>query len=218
VHSIDRNNIYLKHPDGTDALMIGGAPRSNTAGTSTDWLEEGGSPFVVLFKKPASTHIAFRAQTGHMQLANEDNLQRGDTLSDRSDTLVYTPTDGVKEVEIIERFNGQDEMRPNSMRRDRGGVGTFIHRQDSASTVLNTDINASSLARATGVAKAKFASRSNGDMTGTDQHMQVELHGRPARSDGWDRVNFWKPDTTTNPSKPVVIHSMTVNGVVQDAE
>ena len=218
VSRIDRNNVYLVHPDGSPALVLHGDPRTNEPGTPEDWLENGGTEMPVVFRKPARTHIPYRLQTGFMQLINENYAKNGDALIDRSVTLVYTPTQGTKEIEILERFNGQEDMRANAMRRDRGGPGGWVHRQDSASTVLNMDRYASDLGFATGAAKAKFASRSNADMTGTDQHLQVELHGRPSRADRWQRENFWVVDDTTQTPNPVVIHNLVVDGVVEDAE
>lgn len=187
-------------------------------GSAPDWPDYGGTEMEVLFRKPVRTHIPFRMATGFMQLINEDNAKGGDGLIDRSVTLVYTPTPSDKEVEIIERFNGRDEMRANLMRRDRGGPGGFIHRQDSASTVLNTSRDASHLGFATGVAKAKFASRVYTDMTGEDQHLQVELYGRPEQASPWERTNFWNPDPSIHTPHQFVLHSMTVNGVIEDAE
>ena len=117
-------------------------------------------------------------------------------------------------ISKAERFNGQEEMRANGMRRERGGPGTFVHRQDSASTVLNTNKSASGLGFATGVAQAKFASRATADLTGADQYIQWELYGRPARCDQQERLNFWIEDTTVRPPLPVTIHSVTIEGVV----
>ena len=171
----------------------------------------------VEFIKPATTHVPVRAQTGFMQLVNEDNAKGGDTLADRSVSIVYSPTGGKKEIEILERFNGQEELRANSIRRDRTGLGGFVHREDSASTVLDTDKEASHLGFSTGVAKAKFASRANNDHGGTDQHLMVEVHGRPYRADQWVRDNFWVADTTVDTAKPVVIHNLIINGVIEDA-
>ena len=218
VTHIDRNNVYLAHPDGTPVSILQGEPRTNKPGTTSDWLEEGGTAMDVEFKKPATMHVPLRAQTGFMQLVNEDNAKGGDTLADRSVSVVYTPTAGTKEIEILERFNGQQELRSNSIRRDRTGSGGFIHREDSASTVLNTDKEASHLGFSTGVAKAKFASRSNNDQGGTDQHLMVEVHGRPYRSDQWVRENFWVADPTVDTAKPVVIHNLTINGVIEDGQ
>ena len=191
-----------------DGLVAGGP----------DWPDYGGTEMEVQFRKPVRTHIPFRMATGFMQLINEENAKGGDALIDRSVTLVYTPTPSDKEVEIIERFNGRDEMRANLMRRDRGGPGGFIHRQDSASTVLNTSREASHLGFATGVAKAKFASRVYTDMTGEDQHLQVELYGRPEQASPWERTNFWNPDPAIHSPYQFVLHSMAVNGVIEDAE
>jgi hypothetical protein len=188
------------------------------AGTAYDWRRFGGSLTEVRFYKPFRTHIPFRMATGVMQLINEDSAKGGDGLVDRSVTLVYTPTPSDKEVEIIERFNGRDEMRANIARRDRGGPGGFVHRQDSASTVLNTSREASHLGFATGVARAKFASRVYTDMTGEDQHLQVELYGRPEQASPWKRNNFWNADPSIRTPQRFVLHSMTVNGVVEDAE
>lgn len=216
VSRIDRNNIHLVHPDGTAVSMLAGAPRTNEAGTSTVWLENGGTEMEVTFYKPYRTHIPFRLATGHMQLINEENAKRGDSLSDRSVTVVYTPTDGDKDIEIIERFNGREEMCANAMRRERGGPGGFKHRQDSASTVLNTSKRASDLGFSTGVAKAYFASRTTADLTGGDQHLQVELYARPEQSSPWQRLNFWNADATRKSAQPVVLHSLTINGVAQE--
>ena len=201
-----------------EVLFRTDADGDGLVGTASDWPDYGGTEMEVEFRKPVRTHIPFRMATGFMQLINEDNAKGGDGLVDRSVTLVYTPTQSDKDVEIIERFNGRDEMRANLMRRDRGGPGGFVHRQDSASTVLNTSREASHLGFATGVAKAKFASRVYTDMTGEDQHLQVELYGRPDQASPWERTNFWNPDPEIHQPHQFVLHSMTVNGVVEDAE
>jgi hypothetical protein len=195
--------------DATGDGLVGNAP---------GWLDYGGTEMEVMFRKPFRTHVPFRMATGFMQLVNEDNAKGGDGLIDRSVTVVYTPTQSDKEVEIIERFNGRDEMRANLMRRDRGGPGGFVHRQDSASTVLNTSREASHLGFATGVAKAKFASRVYTDMTGEDQHLQVELYGRPEQASPWERTNFWIANDIVKQPHQFVLHSLNLNGVVEDAE
>lgn len=218
VSRIDGKDIYLEHPGGTPVAMLFGAARTNQSGTSTTYLELGGTSMDVTFRKPYRTHIPFRMATGYMQLANEENIKGGDALIDRSVTVVYTPTAGDKDVELIERFNGRVEMRPNVARRSVGGPGGFSHRQDSASTVLNTNRLASSLGFATGVAKAKFAARTHADLTGEDQHLQVELYARPEQASPWKRSNFWVPDPSIKAEQPFVLHSVTVNGVVPDAE
>jgi hypothetical protein len=218
VSRIDGPDIYLEHPDGTPVEMLFGAVRTNEPGTPDTFLENGGTDLIVRFIKPAHTHIPFRMATGFMQLINDSNAKGGENLIDRSVTLVYTPTDGAKEVEIIERFNGRDEMRANIARRSRTGPGGFVHRQDSASTVLDMSRNASALGFATGVAKATFASRAYADMGGADQHLQVELYGRPERSDQRERENFWNDDLSVRLPYPFVMHSLTVNGVIEDGE
>jgi hypothetical protein len=218
VSRIDGKDIHLEHPDGTPVAMLFGAARTNEPGTSTTYLELGGTVMDATFRKPYRTHIPFRMATGYMQLANEENAKGGDALIDRSVTVVYTPTAGDKDVELIERFNGRVEMRPNVARRSVGGPGGFSHRQDSASTVLNTNRMASALGFATGVAKAKFAARTHTDLTGEDQHLQVELYARPEQASPWKRSNFWIPDPSIKAEQPFVLHSVTVNGVVPDAE
>ncbi len=215
-----------------DELLTVGSPRyaaieeffrvdlngDGLAGTSPELRDYGGTEMEVEFRKPFRSHVPFRMATGFMQLINEDSAKGGDGLVDRSVTLVYAPTPSDKEVEIIERFNGRDEMRANIARRDRGGPGGFVHRQDSASTVLNTSREASHLGFATGVARAKFASRVYTDMTGEDQHLQVELYGRPDQASPWERTNFWNPDPAIRTPYQFVLHSLAVNGVVEDAE
>jgi hypothetical protein len=218
VTRIDRNNVHLSHPDGTPVAMLFGAARTNEAGTPTDWLENGGTLMEVTFYKPFRTHIPFRMATGFMQLVNEENTKRGDALVDRSVSLVYTPTPGDKTIELIERYNGRDEMRPNNMRRSRGGTSGFMHREDSASTVLNISKFASHLGFSTGTATAKFASRVYTDMTGEDQHVQVELHGRPEQASPWQRENFWNANADIVAPQPFVMHTLTVEGVVVDAQ
>jgi hypothetical protein len=218
VSSIVGGDIYLKHPDGTPVSMLYGAARTNQEGTPSDYLELGGTAMDVTFRKPYRIHIPFRMATGYMQLANEENVKGGDAFIDRSVTVVYTPTTGDKDVELIERFNGRVEMRPNIARRSVGGPGGFSHRQDSASTVLNTNRLASALGFATGVAKAKFAARAQTDLTAEDQHLQVELYARPEQTSPWKRSNFWIPNPLIKAEQPFVLHSVTVNGVVQDGE
>jgi hypothetical protein len=218
VSAIVGRDIYLKHPDGTPALLTSGAARYNAPGTDPGYLELGGTPMKVTFYKPFRTHVPFRMATGFMQLVNDGNAKGGDGLVDRSVTLVYTPTDTDKEVEIIERFNGRDEMRANLMRRSRGGLGAFVHRQDSASTVLNISKTASFSGFATGVARAKFASAANVDLGGSDQHLQVELYGRPSQASPWLRTNFWIADATIMAPQPFSLHGMTVEGVLEDAQ
>jgi hypothetical protein len=186
------------------------------AGTPNAWLEEGGSNIIVRFVKPSKTSVPFRMQTGHMQVVNEDIMKGADKQIDRSFSLIYTPTYGDKDIALLERYNGWTEPRSNEMRRERGGPGAFVHSQDSASTILNMNREASSLGFATGVAKAKFASRSNADMTGTDQHIQVELFGLPSRGSQWERTNFFKADTTVNPPLPCVLHQIVIEGVIEE--
>lgn len=218
VSRIDGRDVYLTHPDGTPVSMLFGAERTNQPGTSTDFAELGGTTMTVTFYKPFRTHVPFRMATGYMQLANEDNTRNGDALIDRSLTLVYSPTASDKEIEVIERFNGRDEMRPNLIRRGTGGPASFAHREDSASTVLNLSRTASHLGFSTGVAKAKFASRSHTDLTGEDQHLQVELYARPGQASPWQRTNFWNPNGDILEAQPFVMHSLAVNGVVDDGE
>lgn len=200
-------DIYLEHPDGTPVAILGGAPRTDA--NNDGYFEGGGSETIVYFRSPYNTHVPFRLATGALQLINEDNTARGgDGLVDRSISIVYSPTASTKEVEIIQYYNDSSTPRPNTMRRARGGAGGFEHRQDSASTVLNLARAASRLADATGVATAMFAGRGNTDNTGEDQHVQVELHGRPLPANGFsDRV-----------PQPFVMHSMTVNGVIDYGE
>ena len=216
VSRIDRNDIYLSHPDGTPVSMLFGAARTNLAGTGADYLEEGGTVMRVDFFKPFRTNIPFRMATGFMQLVNDENARNGGNLIDRSVSIVYTPTAGDKEIELIERFNGRSEMRPNIIRRDRGGPDGFVHRQDSASTVLNMNRASSRLGYSTGVATAKFASRVFADMTGDDQHLQVELYARPSQANRWQRTNFWRKEADVDDPQPVVIHSLSINGVVEE--
>ena len=227
VSRLDGPWVYLVHPDGEPISVRHGAPRPAqqwvfVGSGLSPWIntdpKNGGTDMEVVFRKPFRTHVPFRMATGSMQLANEDNVKNGDSLVDRSVTLVYTPTPSTKEVEIIERFDGQETMRPNIFRRNRGGPGSFRHRQDSASTVLDVSRDASHLGFSTGVAKAKFASRSNADMTGTDQHLQIEVYGRPEQASPWQRTNFWNPDDSINTPHQFVLHNMTVNGVVENAE
>jgi hypothetical protein len=207
VSRVEGPNIYLVHPDGTPVSLLGGAPRTDAEGDG--WAEGGGTPTVVYFRRPYYSHIPFRLATGALQIINEDEAQRGgDGLIDKSISLVFSPTDSKKEVEIIEFFNDSQTPRANVMRRDRGGPGSFQHRQDSASTVLNLARNASHLADATGVATATFASRVYTDATGEDQHVQVELFGRPGAANG--------RTAELTPHK-FVMHSMNIQGVV-DAE
>jgi len=203
VSKIIGQDIYLEHPDGTPVITLGGAVRVDT--NSDGWAESGGTQTIVYFRKPYYTHIPFRLATGALQLANEEQINKGgDGLIDRSVSLVYTPTEYDKEVEIVEYYNDSSTPRPNVMRRNRGGPGGFEHRQDSASTVLNLARGASHLGDATGVAKATFASRVYTDATGEDQHVQVELYGRPAPANG---------GTDLVPQR-FVMHSMTVQGVI----
>lgn len=208
VSRIDGADIYLEHPDGTPVSILGGNARTDTNPVD-GYKESGGSQAIVYFRKAYHTHIPFRLATGAMQVINEENVTRGgDGLVDRSVALVYAPTDHKKEVEIIQYYNDSETPRANVMRRNRGGPGGFEHRQDSASTVLNLMRTASLRADATGVAKAMFAGRVNTDATGEDQHIQVELYGRPRPANG---------GTDLVPQK-FVMHSMTVSGVIENGE
>lgn len=208
---------FVDAQDGTVATFSYQAfPVQTDAGTPDAYLELGGTRILCRFVKPSVTSVPFRMQTGHMQVVNEDIVKKGDQLIDRSFSLIYTPTYGDKEIALLERYNAQAEPRSNEMRRERGGPGTFVHSQDSASTKLNMNRESSSLGFATGVAKAKFASRSNGDMTGTDQHIQVELFGQPSRGSQWDRNNFFREDSSIDPPLPCVLHQVIVEGVVEE--
>jgi hypothetical protein len=212
VSRIEADNVHLEHPDGTPALLLHGSARTNLYPTDDSRLELGGTEMMVEFRKPANTNVPFRMVTGAMALSNEENSRAGDRLQDRSITLVYTPTTPSKEVEILERFNGRDELRANSARNSRTGSGGFRHREDSASTVLDLSDTASHLGLSTGVAKATFASRSYTDMEGADRHLQIELHGNPTRTSPFSRTNFWIKEENP-PAEQFVMHSMTVNGV-----
>jgi hypothetical protein len=218
VSRIDGRDIYLEHPDGTPALVTNGAQRTNQTGTTADYLELGGTQMTVTFRKPFRIHIPFRMATGYAEVVNESNARGGGGLVDRSVSIVYTPTQDDKYVELIERYNGREEMRPNLIRRGRGGPGGFVHREDSASTVLNTSREASTLGFATGVAKAKFASQANSDLTGTDQHLQVELYARPEQASPWKRTNYWIPDAAIRTPQSFALHGMTVEGVIENGE
>lgn len=201
----------------SDTLPLGARVQSILGGQITVAFEDGSPANAlstntsgrVFFRKPYKTHIPFRLATGALQLANEDNVAKGgDTLIGRSVTLLYAPTKAEKRVELVEYFNESETPRPNVMRRDRGGPQGFSHKQDSASTVLNIEQQASALGSATGIAKATFAGRVYSDNVGADRHVRVELHGRPLPA---------------NSSKDLVpqefaMHSLTIEGVVEDAE
>lgn len=207
VSSVVGTDIYLQHPDGTPVVLLGGAARIDA--NNDGYFEGGGSESVVYFRKAYHTHIPFRLATGAMQLLNETNINRGgDGLIDRSVSLVYSPTASKKEVEIVQYYNDSDTPRANVMRRSRGGPGGFEHRQDSASTVLNLERSSSHLGDATGVASAMFAGRVYTDATGEDQHIQVELHGRPLPANGGSDLV----------PQRFVMHSLTVNGVIDNGE
>jgi hypothetical protein len=200
-------DIYLEHPDGTPVSILGGAARIDA--NNDGYFEGGGSQTIVYFRKPYYTHVPFRLATGALQLINEDTTAKGgDGLVDRSIAMVYTPTATKKEVEIVQYYNDSSTPRATTMRRSRGGPGGFEHRQDSASTVLNLARGASRLADATGVAKAMFAGRVFTDNTGEDQHIQVELHARPLPA---NEFNDLVP-------QPFIMHSMTINGVIDYGE
>jgi hypothetical protein len=81
---------------------------------------------------------------------------------------------------------------------------------------LNTSKSASSLGAATGVATAKFASRAYSDLTGVDQHLQVEVYGRPTLANAFARVNFWDENPDYSPPDQFVLHNMNINGVIED--
>lgn len=192
VKSILGSNVYLENEDGTPLAAIG--TNSNVQ---------------VVFIKKYKSHVPFRLATGHLQLINETNVQKGgDGQVDRSVSVLYSPTKTDKYIELVEYYNASSTPRPNTMRRNRGGPGGFFHRQDSASTVLNIGSDASALEAATGVAKATFASATHADLTGPDRHIRVELHGRIA------------PANVTADLTPqqFVLHTMTVDGVIEDAE
>lgn len=192
VKSILGSNVYLENEDGTPLTTIG--TNSNVQ---------------VVFIKKYKSHVPFRLATGHLQLINETNVQKGgDGQVDRSVSLLYSPTKTDKYIELVEYYNASTTPRPNTMRRNRGGPGGFAHRQDSASTVLNLGDDASALGAATGVAKATFASATHADLTGPDRHIRIELHGRIAPANV-------AADLTPH---QFVLHTMTVDGVIEDAE
>lgn len=192
VKSILGSNVYLEYEDGTPLATIGG-----------------GSNVQVVFVKKYKSHVPFRLATGHLQLINETNVQKGgDGQIDRSVSVLYTPTKTDKYIELVEYYNTSATPRPNTQRRNRGGPGGFVHRQDSASTVLNIGDDASALGAATGVAKATFAAQTHADLTGADRHIRVELHGRIAPANV-------AADMTP---QQFVLHTLTVDGVIEDAE
>ena len=163
----------------------------------------------VTFMRAHKAHVPYRLSTGYMELINETNVQRrGDTQVSRAISVLYTPTETSKTLELIEYYNGSVYPRANVMRRDRGGSGSFLHKPDSASTVLDLSKSASHLGAATGVAKATFAARTNMDTVGGDQHLRVDLLGRilPANT-----------STDLTPQQ-LVLHSLTIDGVVDYGE
>lgn len=206
VSRIDGQDIYLSHPDGTPVSILGGEPRRSDDGDA--YLEAGGTEATIYFYTPFKSAVPFRLATGFMQLANEEKVKGGDGLFDRSITLLYTPTETRKEVEVIRYFNGSESARANVARRQRGGPGGFLQDDDSASSLLDMSEDASSLAKSTGVAKANFASRMYTDNTGEDQYVQVEVLGRPHPDNGWgDMIG-----------QQFVMHALTVDGIVDNAE
>ncbi len=163
----------------------------------------------VSFMRRYKTHIPYQLGTGYMELINDMNVSRGgDGLISRNISLLYTPTPTDKALELIEYYNGSVYPRPNVMRRSRGGPGSFAHLFDSASTVLNLSKNASHLGASTGVARATFAAKTNTDSVGGDQHLRIDMFGRiePANTGA---------DLTP---QQLVIHSVTIEGVVEDGE
>ena len=215
VSRIDGDDVYMEHPDGTPVSILFGAERTNLYPTNFTRLELGGTEMEVEFRKPAATNIPYRMVTGAMQLTNEENTRAGDRLADRSISMVYTPTSADKTVDILERFNGREDLRANSARNSRTGAAGWVHRQDSASTRLNLADDASHLGVSTGVAKATFASRAYTDMAGEDQHLMLEIHGDPTRSSKFSRTNFWIKEDNPDPNQ-FVMHSLTINGVDAD--
>ena len=193
VRSVNGTTVVVEHADGTTAQAL----QTITGGQ-------------VRFFKKFCTNIPFLLSTGNLEVANEANAPRGGgALIDRSVTVLYGPTEGDKYLELLEYYNGSTTPRSNVHRRNRGGPGGFEHRQDGASTVLNVSAAASHLASATGVAKATFAGRANEDATGTDRHLRVELYGRPTPANG--NVGELAP-------QKLVLHSLTIDGVVENGE
>ena len=193
VRSINGTTAVLEFADGTDAKAI----QTSDAGR-------------IRFYKHFRTNVPFLFRTGHMEVINESNTQRGGgALMDRSITLLYTPTQSDKSLELLEYYNGSETPRSNIARNARGGTGGFQHRQSGASTVLNTSKTASHLANATGIAKATFAGRSNEDSTGTDRHIQVVMLGRPSPANG---------NTGDTEPQRLTLHSVLVQGVVEYGE
>lgn len=193
VRSVNGTQVVVEFKDGSNVQAL----QTIAAGS-------------IRFYSPFRTNIPYLLSTGNMELANESNVPRGGgVLLDRSVTLLYSPTESDKTLELLEYYNDSETPRANVHRRNRGGPGGFDHQQDSASTVLNVSRWASHLAASTGIAKATFAGRSNEDSTGTDRHVRVDLYGRPTPANG----NVGEPE----PQK-LVLHSLTVEGVIENAQ
>jgi hypothetical protein len=193
VRSVNGTQLAFQFRDGTNAQALQTVPAGS-----------------IRFYTPFRTNIPYLLSTGNMEVANEANAPRGGgNLLDRSVTLLYSPTESDKELELLEYYNDSETPRANVHRRNRGGPGGFEHKQDSASTVLNASRWASHLAASTGVAKATFAGRSNEDSTGTDRHVRVDLYGRPSPANG----NIGEPE----PQK-LVLHSLVIEGIVENAQ
>lgn len=139
------------------------------------------------------TSFAFRSS--NMEIATDESPQARNSPrpNDRTITVVHKPTPCNSFLKLRTYFNGSRFPRANVARRDRG-VG-FMHDDIEPAEVANLKQSQRFKGESTGVQRARFASVSTVDASGSDRHVAIELSG------------------TRGASGDVVIHQVDVEGV-----
>lgn len=133
-----------------------------------------------------SSTIPLTLRTGALALSNEN--------SNRSITLLYTPTTAAWDLTLNLAYNNAASAKANAVYSDRG-TG-FIVTTDGATPGAHLDLSKdrSSLGEASGIATAYYSGRVDPRSAGADRHVSVIL------------------DSTAGAQRPV-IHTMEVDGV-----
>lgn len=140
------------------------------------------------------TGYVYRSSNFEIGTDESDVAKRQQRVGDKSISVVHRPTPCDHDLALRLYYNSSPYPRANVIRRDRG-VG-FVHDDYVPASIANLRRLTFSRGEATGVQKARFASVSSMDASGSDRHIAVELSGyRGATGD-------------------VVIHQVDIEGVV----
>lgn len=138
------------------------------------------------FLKPAGIDdsgigIPYTFRTGAMALSNAD--------TSRSVDVLYDPTLSDSTLNLGLHYNNSPAPRANAISTDRGSG--FVVTQGSTAAQLNLKRSRSSLADATGHARAYYSGRVEDKSSGGDRHVSVALSGTQSGSSPDDAVTVY---------------------------